>query len=117
MLVVYGIKNCDTCRKAQKFLGAREIEFRFHDVREDGLDIQMLERWADRLGWEQLLNKRSTSWRELAEADKKDVTRNKALALILDKPTLIKRPVFETKRYTGVGFSEKRFEDFLNKFL
>ena len=116
MLTLYGIKNCDTCRAARKFLNSKKIAFSYHDVREDGIDIQMLERWADQVGWEQLLNKRSLSWRKVSDADRSDMTRNKALALILDQPTLLKRPVFESEQYTAVGFSENRFTNFLRKY-
>jgi len=113
MLTVYGIKSCDSCRKARKFLTEKDIEFTFHDLREDGLDIQMLERWSDRLGWERLLNKKSLTWRKIPEVDRNDMTRDKALAAILERPTLVKRPVLESKEFIAVGFSEKRFSDFL----
>ncbi len=115
MLTVYGIRSCDTCRKARKYLSDHDIEHHFHDVRDDGLDIQMLERWADRIGWEKLLNKRSLSWRKIPEVDRNDMTRNKALAAMIDKPTLIKRPVLESAEFLAVGFSEKRFTDFLGR--
>ena len=113
MLTVFGIKSCDTCRKAGKYLADHNIEYRFHDLREDGLDIQMLERWAQRIGWERLLNKQSLTWRKIPEVDRNDMTRDKALAAMIDNPTLIKRPVLETPTFIAVGFSEKRFGDFL----
>ncbi|MGI9220906.1 MAG: arsenate reductase [Woeseiaceae bacterium] len=113
MLTIYGIKSCDSCRAARKFLEAREIEFRFHDLREQGLDIQMLERWSDRLGWERLLNKKSLTWRKIPEVDRNDMSRNKALAAMIERPTLVKRPVLESKEFIAVGFSEKRFTEFL----
>ena len=115
MLTVYGIKSCDTCRRAQKFLNEHNIEFRFHDLREDGLDIQMLERWSERLGWQKLLNKQSLTWRKIPEVDRNDMTRDKALAAMIDGPTLVKRPVLEANRFIAVGFSEKRFSDFINR--
>ena len=115
MLTVYGIKSCDTCRKARKYLADRNIEHRFHDVRDDGLDIQMLERWADRIGWEKLLNKQSLTWRKIPEVDRADMTRDKALAAMIDRPTLVKRPVLEAENFLAVGFSEKRFTEFLEK--
>ncbi len=115
LLTVYGIASCDTCRRARAYLNEHNIEFDFHDVREDGLDIQMLERWADRIGWEKLLNRRSLSWRKVPEADRNDMTRNKALAAMIDAPTLVKRPVLESPDYLAVGFSERRFSDFLSK--
>ncbi len=115
MLTVYGIKSCDTCKKARKYLVENEIEHRFHDLREDGLDIQMLERWVTRIGFEKLLNKQSLTWRKMPEVDRADMTRSKALAAMIDRPTLIKRPVLEDDKFIAVGFSEKRFGDFLSK--
>ncbi|MBT8093020.1 MAG: arsenate reductase [Gammaproteobacteria bacterium] len=113
MLTVYGIKSCDTCRKARKFLAENDIPFRFHDVRQDGLDIQMLERWAERIDWESLLNRKSLTWRRIPEVDRSDVDLNRAFALIIEQPTLLKRPVLESDELFAVGFSEKRFADFL----
>jgi Spx/MgsR family transcriptional regulator len=115
MLTIYGIKSCDTCRRARKFLDEHNIEFRFHDLREDGLDIQMLERWSDRIGWQKLLNKQSLAWRKIPEVDRNDMTRDKALAAMIDRPTLVKRPVLEADKFIAVGFSEKRFGDFINR--
>ena len=112
MLTIYGIKSCDTCRKARKYLAENDIDFRFHDVRDDGLDIQMLERWADRIEWEKLVNRRSLTWRKIPEVDRNDMTRARAFALLLDQPTLLKRPVLESPSFLAVGFSEKRFGEF-----
>ena len=115
MITVYGIKNCDTCRRARKFLEARNIEFRFHDLREDGLDIQMLERWSARIDWERLLNRRSLTWRKLPKTVRGDMGKDGAFAAMLQQPTLVKRPVLEAPSYFAVGFSEKRFTDYLEK--
>ena len=112
MLSVFGIKSCDTCRRAKKYLTAQEIDFSFHDVREDGLDIQMLERWAARIDWQKLLNKQSLTWRKIPEVDRNDINKDKAFALMIDRPTLLKRPVLESEKFLAVGFSEKRFSDF-----
>ena len=115
MLTVYGIKSCDTCRRAKKFLQDRNIEFRYHDLREEGLDIQMLERWSARIAWERLLNRNSLTWHKIPEADRSDMTKDRAFALMLDQPTLVKRPVLEHRAFLAVGFSEQRFTDFLAK--
>ncbi len=115
MLTVYGIKSCDTCRRARKYLTEHNIEFRFHDLRDDGLDIQMLERWSERIGWQKLLNKQSLTWRKIPEVDRNDMTRDKALAAMIHGPTLVKRPVLEANKFIAVGFSEKRFGDFINR--
>jgi arsenate reductase len=111
--VLYGIKSCDTCRRARRFLDDRGVDYEFHDVRADGLDIQMLERWSDDVGWESLLNRQSLTWRKVPEPDRAGMNRNKALAAILDAPTLLKRPVLERRDAILVGFSEERFADFL----
>jgi arsenate reductase len=116
MLKVYGIANCDSCRKARKFLMEHDIDHEFHDVREEGLNIQMLERWADRMDWQQLVNRQSTTWRELPEPARVNLTRPKAMALLLQHPTLLKRPVFDHRDYFAVGFSEARFSEFLKRF-
>ncbi len=113
MLTVYGIKSCDTCRKARKYLTEHDIEFRFHDVRDDGLDIQMLERWAARIDWQRLLNKQSLTWRKIPEVDRGAINRDRAYALMIENPTLVKRPVLESEDFIAVGFSEKRFGDYL----
>jgi len=114
MLTVFGIKSCDTCRRAKKYLDEHNIEFHFHDLREDGLDIQMLERWTQRIGWARLMNKQSLTWRKIPEVDRNDMTHDKALAAMIYSPTLVKRPVIESDKFIAVGFSEKRFGDFIN---
>ena len=79
----------------------------------DGLNIQMLDRWADRIKWETLLNRGGLTWRKIPDVDRDGMNRDKALAAMMDHPTLIKRPVFEHDNYFAVGFSEKRFGEFL----
>ncbi len=115
MLTIFGIKSCDTCRKARKVFAEKDIEFRFHDVRDDGLDIQMLERWAARIDWNKLLNKQSLTWRKIPEVDRSGMTKDRAFALMIDNPTLVKRPVLESPQFIAVGFSEKRFAEFWDK--
>ena len=75
----------------------------------------MLERWAARLDWEKLLNRQSLTWRKIPEVDRASMTKNRAFALMLDQPTLVKRPVLESPQFMAVGFSEKRFSDFLKE--
>jgi arsenate reductase len=115
VLNVYGIRSCDTCRRARKYLAENEIAYGFHDLREDGLDNQMLERWAGRIDWQKLLNRKSLTWRKIPEIDRANMTREKAFAAMIEAPTLVKRPVLEHKAFFAVGFSEKRFSDFLEK--
>ncbi len=109
-LTVFGIKNCDSCRKALKWLEAEGIEHKFHDLRADGLDAGDLARWADVAGWETLLNRRGTTWRKLADVDKDAVDATKACKLMEFNPTLIKRPVFDrggSNVIVGFGAGER----------
>ena len=106
MITIYGIKNCDTCRKAIKWLKAEGIEHRFHDFRVAGLDEATVASWAAELGWETLLNRRGTTWRKIPEADREGVDGASASKLMTDNPTLIKRPVFDLGPSRIVGFSD-----------
>ncbi len=106
MITIFGIKNCDTCRKALKWLQAEEIEHSFHDFRADGLDAAELKSWVSAAGWETLLNRRGTTWRNLPEADKEGVDEVKAASLMQTNPTLIKRPVFDLGDDIVVGFKD-----------
>ncbi len=105
MLTMYGITSCDSCKAASRWLDEHKIKFKFHDLRKDGLEIQMLERWCDNIGWEKLLNKRSLTWRRIPEADRDNLSQRRAVALMIENPTLVKRPVLERGRFVGVGFS------------
>ncbi|HEX5764800.1 MAG TPA: arsenate reductase [Woeseiaceae bacterium] len=113
MLTIYGIKSCSTCRDAKKWLDAQGIAYRFHDLREDGIDIQTLERWADSVEWEKLLNKSSLTWRKLPDVDRSGMTRNRALAAMIEHPTLVKRPVLEKGRQVALGFSARQYAEML----
>lgn len=106
MITIYGIKNCDTCRKAIKWLKAEGIEHKFHDFRVGGLDEATVANWAAELGWETLLNRRGTTWRKIPEADRDGVDGASAAKLMTDNPTLIKRPVFDLGPSRIVGFSD-----------
>ncbi|EEZ80171.1 MAG: arsenate reductase [uncultured Candidatus Thioglobus sp.] len=106
---MYGIKNCDTIKKAQRFLKAQGVNFEFIDFRDQPIDEKTLQSFVDALGWDQLINKRSTTYRNLTDKEKKDIT----LELTLKKPTLIKRPVLVTTAGIRVGFSEKSYSSFI----
>ncbi|MGZ4958993.1 MAG: ArsC family reductase [Methylomonas sp.] len=110
MLVVYGIKNCDSVKKARSWLETRQIDYRFHDYRIDGLDAALLQSFIDAMGVDAVLNQRSTSWRQLDDAQKQDLTPEKALQLMLAVPTLIKRPILNHEGRLSVGFSPDLFE-------
>jgi len=113
ILTIYGIPNCDTCRKARKWLTDNRHEHRFHDLRADGLDLQMLDRWAVLLDWQTLLNTRSVTWRKIPEIDRADITRSRAFALMLTQPTLVKRPLLERGTLIAVGYSAANYEALL----
>jgi len=104
VIVIYGLKNCDSCRKAVKLLEAGGRPFRFHDLRADGLTGDRLARWLAAVGWEVLLNRRSTTWRDLPEVDKAGLDAAKAAGLMERHPTLVKRPVVEAGDRVVVGF-------------
>ncbi|HYF60571.1 MAG TPA: ArsC family reductase [Burkholderiaceae bacterium] len=106
-VVVYGIDSCDQVRKARSWLRARGVPFRFHDFRADGLDASLLARWMGHLPWDALLNRRGLSWRGLEPARKASIVDQPSAAeLMLEHPTLIKRPVLEAGDRIVVGFSE-----------
>ena len=105
---LYGLKTCDACRKARKMLDAASVNYTFKDVREDGITKTQITRWAKEVGWEKLLNKSSTTWRGLDDAEKDGVTEKKAVALMAEHPTLIKRPIIENgPTQVFVGWSKE----------
>lgn len=102
----YGIPNCDTVKKARKWLDAQGIGYVFHDYKKEGADAVRLERWADAVGWERLLNRSGTTFRKLPEAERQDIDRDGAIALMQAHPSMIRRPVIETGQGILVGFRE-----------
>jgi Spx/MgsR family transcriptional regulator len=104
-ITLFGLKNCDTCRKALKMLKAAKVPHAFVDVRADGVSHDQIARWADSAGWETLLNRRGTTWRGLDEAQKADVDAAAAIDLMAQYPALIKRPVIEAAGQVMVGFT------------
>ena len=113
MTTLYGIKNCDTVKKAKTWLENQGINYQFHDFRKDGLSADLLEKWEAILGWDVLLNRRGTSWRKLDESQREGMDRSKALALMLAQPSLIKRPVLETREKTLIGFCPEEYANAL----
>jgi Spx/MgsR family transcriptional regulator len=114
MLKIYGIPNCDQVKKSQKWLQNCGIEFEFHDFKKQGITKKQLTEWCKHVEWETLLNKRSRTWKEL-NANKKDqdglssITQSKAITLMQQNPTLIKRPVIQNGKALTVGFDEELF--------
>ncbi|SDO77523.1 arsenate reductase [Filomicrobium insigne] len=94
-VTIYGIKNCDTMKKARAWLDAHDVAFSFHDYKTQGIEKSMLEKWVGKVGWEILLNRSGTTFRKLPEADKTSLDEAKAVALMLAQPSMIKRPVLD----------------------
>jgi arsenate reductase len=107
MYTLYGIKNCDTVKKARHWLDQNGIAYRFHDFRTDGLSHELLQHFLDRSDWNKLLNRSSASWRQLSPEQQHDLSREKAMQLMLDTPTLIKRPVLDIGDQLIIGFNAK----------
>ena len=97
-ITIYGIKNCDTMKKARAFLDRNKVDYAFHDYKTAGIDRDRLEGWAKKAGWEALLNKAGTTFKKLPDTDKDGLTEKKAIALMLAQPSMIKRPVLELPR-------------------
>ena len=114
MIIMYGIKNCDTIKKARKFLEENNIEYQFHDFREDGLNPIQLRSWISELGWDKVINKRSTTWRNLPDETKENMDETLAMVVAEDQPTIIKRPVLELTDKVLIGFSEKTYQDLID---
>ena len=101
---LYGIRACDTMKKARSWLEEKGVAFTFHDYKTAGVDRQALERWVDRLGWEALLNRSGTTFRKLPEEQRADLDRDRAIAIMLANPSSIRRPVLEDGEVLLVGF-------------
>tara|TARA_R110002167_G_scaffold70821_5_gene199936 strand:+ start:1445 stop:1786 length:342 start_codon:yes stop_codon:yes gene_type:complete len=112
MITLYGISNCDTIKKARAWLSNNEIEYTFHDYRKQGLERDQLEAWADELGWESLLNRRGTTWRQLPESIRASVDRDQAISLMLDKPAMIKRPLLDLGQSRKLGFKDSDYQSY-----
>jgi arsenate reductase len=108
---IYGIKNCDTMKKARAWLDDHDVAYAFHDYKTEGVDKEQLTRWSDQVGWETLLNRAGTTFRKLPDADKQDLNERKALALMLAQPSMIKRPVLEAGSKLLVGFKPEIYAE------
>jgi arsenate reductase (glutaredoxin) len=110
---IYGIKNCDTVKKARKWLDEQGIEHSFHDFKKDGLDDALLQRLEQAVGWETLLNRRGTTWRKLPDEVRDSIDGSSAHSLMLENPSIIKRPVVEHEGAISVGF---KADDWVQQF-
>jgi arsenate reductase len=106
---IYGIKNCDTMKKARAWLDSHGVAYRFHDYKVEGAAKDKLKRWGDEVGWETLLNRAGTTFRKLPDADKGGLNERKAIALMLAQPSMIKRPVLEMAGKLLVGFTPEMY--------
>jgi arsenate reductase len=113
--VIYGIKNCDTMKKARAWLDKRGVEYVFHDYRSEGIERTKLESWVKKASWETLLNRAGTTFRMLPEKDREGLSEKKAIALMLAQPSMIKRPVLEADGKLLVGFKPEIYEKALGK--
>lgn len=111
MITIYGIPNCDTIKKARKWLEANDVDYQFHDYRKDGLNAKQLKQWSKELGWENLLNRRGTTWRKLSESERESVNEKSAISLMLKHPAMIKRPLLDAGKIRVVGFSENEYTE------
>lgn len=105
MVILYGIHNCDTVKKARAWLEERAIPYTFHDFRKNGLNPVMLRTWVDEFGWETLINRKGTTWRKLPEETRQNMDEATALAVIEDQPSIIKRPLLDMGSRHVVGFA------------
>lgn len=107
---LYGIPNCDTLKKARKWLDAHQVPYDFHDYKKAGVDEKLLRRWIREVGWELLLNRRGMMWRKVPQEIKATIDEESAIRLMLDTPSIIKRPVLESKGKIHVGFVESDYQ-------
>jgi len=110
IVTIYGIKNCNTMKKARAWLEDHGVNYAFHDYKAEGVTAEKLEGWAEEVGWEILLNRSGMTFRNLPEKDKTGLTARKAMALMLDQPSMIKRPVLEAGPKLLVGFKPEAYE-------
>lgn len=110
MTTLYGIHNCDTVKKAQKWLTQNNIEYTFHDFRKDGLTADLVNKFLTKADWSSLINKRSTTYRNLDDQVKNNLEGETALNIVLEQPTLLKRPVLVVEDNVHLGFKEQQYQ-------
>ncbi len=116
MIKLYGIKNCDTVKKAIKWLEEHDVEYQFHDYKKDGVDNLKLAEFVKKFGWEKLVNRKGTTWRQLGEIEQKKIINDKyALKLMCENPSVIKRPIVDMGSKQLIGFEVKEYESVFSK--
>jgi Spx/MgsR family transcriptional regulator len=109
MVKIYGIPNCDTMKKARRWLEANGIDYQFHDYKKLGVPEKKLRSWVRQAGWEALLNKRGTTWRKLDDDIRRSIDTESAINIMLDNPSIIKRPVLESGKLLLIGFKQDEY--------
>ena len=112
---IYGIKNCDTMKKAIAWLNKHEIPFVFHDYKKLGIDRTSIESWLSQVSWDELINKRGTTWRKLPDADKENIDNDKAIQLMIENTSLIKRPILVKDNRLKLGFKEEVYDSIFHR--
>ncbi len=113
-VTIYGIKNCDTMKKAFKWLSEHNIDHEFHDYKKQGISAELAERWLSNIPLEELINKRGTTWRKLDDAIKNSLTRENAAQLIIENTSLVKRPLLEANGKFHLGFKPESYAELLS---
>ena len=113
-ITIYGIKNCDTMKKARAWLDKKGVDYAFHDYKAAGIARDRLQGWASKVGWETLLNRAGTTFRKLPDADRQGLDERKAISLMMDQPSMIKRPVLEIGTRLLVGFKPDQYAETLD---
>lgn len=109
-ITIYGIPNCDTIKKARKYLDAHHITYQFHDYRKQGVDEAMIQQFFEVFGWQNVVNKRGTTYRQLSETQKQNLDEATALKILIEQPAMIKRPILLSKTHQFIGFKESEYQ-------
>lgn len=113
MINIYGIANCDTMKKARKWLDENSLEYEFHDYKKLGVPEKNLKQWIKKAGWEAILNRRGTTWRKLDDEVKNNIDETSSIKVMLENPSAIKRPVLESGKTILIGFKEDEYRTLL----
>jgi len=113
--IMYGIPNCDTIKKARKWLEAEGIDYQFHDYRKQGIDAELVGEFCQSLGWENVLNKRGTTYRQLSQEQKDSLNETTAVALLVEQPAMIKRPIVRHQGQLHLGFKAENYTSIFTK--
>lgn len=113
-MIIYGISNCDTVKKAKNWLDSHNVDYQFHDFRKDGINKDIINGWLKTVGWDKILNKRSTSWRNLDASTQQAINATNVVDLLVENPTLIKRPVLDVNDIITVGFNSDTYQGIFN---